>query len=70
SDTGVGISPADKERLFEQFYRSESARSSAIRGIGLGLAIVKAIVDAHRGRINIDSEPGEGTTVTVRLPRD
>lgn len=70
SDTGVGISTADKERLFEQFFRSESARSSAIRGVGLGLPIVKAIVEAHRGRINIDSEPGEGTTVTVRLPRD
>ncbi|MGY6498314.1 MAG: sensor histidine kinase, partial [Microcella sp.] len=70
SDTGVGISSADKERLFEQFYRADSARASAIRGVGLGLPIVKAIVDAHRGRINIDSEPGEGTTVTVRLPRD
>lgn len=70
SDTGVGISAADKERLFEQFFRSESARSSAIRGVGLGLPIVKAIVEAHHGHINIDSEPGEGTTVTVRLPRD
>ncbi|MFN3707788.1 sensor histidine kinase [Microcella sp.] len=69
-DTGVGISDTDKERLFEQFFRSDSARSSAIRGIGLGLAIVKAIVDAHRGRIAIDSELGVGTTVTVRLPRD
>lgn len=69
-DTGVGISADDKERLFEQFFRAESARASAIRGVGLGLPIVKAIVDAHRGHIVVDSELGVGTTVTVRLPRD
>ncbi|WP_130279934.1 ATP-binding protein [Microcella alkaliphila] len=54
----------------QHFFRADTARSSAIRGIGLGLPIVKAIVDAHHGRINIDSELSVGTTVTVRLPRD
>lgn len=68
SDTGVGIAPEDQERLFEQFFRAAEARASAIRGIGLGLAIVKAIVDAHGGRVALESEPGRGTTVTVRIP--
>lgn len=68
-DTGIGIAPADQERLFEQFYRAADARDSAIRGVGLGLPIVKAIVDAHSGSIDLDSAVGEGTTITVRLPR-
>ncbi len=70
SDTGVGIAPKDQERLFEQFFRAAEARASAIRGIGLGLAIVKAIVDAHGGEVALESGPGRGTTVTVRIPRD
>ncbi|MDO8337621.1 MAG: HAMP domain-containing sensor histidine kinase [Microcella sp.] len=69
SDTGVGIAPEDQERLFEQFFRAADARASAIRGIGLGLAIVKAIVDAHGGEVALESEPGRGTTVTVRIPQ-
>lgn len=68
-DTGIGIAPADQERLFEQFFRAADARASAIRGVGLGLPIVKAIVDAHSGSIDVDSEVGSGTTITVRLPR-
>lgn len=68
SDTGVGIAHEDQERLFEQFFRAAEARASAIRGIGLGLAIVKAIVDAHGGDVALESEPGGGTTVTVRIP--
>ncbi|WAB84733.1 ATP-binding protein [Microcella daejeonensis] len=68
-DTGIGITPEDQERLFEQFFRAADARASAIRGVGLGLPIVKAIVDAHVGSIELDSEVGAGTTITVRLPR-
>ncbi|KRF33159.1 cell wall metabolism sensor histidine kinase WalK [Yonghaparkia sp. Soil809] len=68
SDTGLGIAPEDQERLFEQFFRAAEARASAIRGIGLGLAIVKTIVDAHGGDVALESEPGRGTTVTVRIP--
>lgn len=68
-DTGIGIAPADQERLFEQFFRAADARDSAIRGVGLGLPIVKAIVDAHAGSIDVDSEVGTGTIITVRLPR-
>lgn len=69
-DTGIGISEEDQSRLFEQFFRAPAARSSATRGVGLGLPIVKAIIDAHAGAIAIESAVGEGTTVTVRLPRD
>ncbi|WP_168914816.1 sensor histidine kinase [Microcella flavibacter] len=68
-DTGIGISAPDQARLFEQFFRAADARASAIRGVGLGLPIVKAIVDAHAGSIDVDSEVGSGTTITVRLPR-
>lgn len=67
-DNGTGISDEDRERLFDQFFRSASARASAIRGVGLGLPVVRALVTAHDGTIDIDSELGEGTTVTVRIP--
>jgi signal transduction histidine kinase len=68
SDTGIGIPPADQPRLFDRFFRSSLADDQAIPGTGLGLAIVKAIVEAHRGRIMIDSVEGEGTTIRVDLP--
>lgn len=69
-DRGAGIAPEDQEMLFDRFFRSSEARASATRGVGLGLPIVKAIVDAHGGSIDVESELGVGTTVTVRLPRD
>jgi PAS domain S-box-containing protein len=68
SDSGIGISEADRERLFERFFRAGNAVEQAIPGTGLGLAICKGIVDAHAGHLWLDSVLGEGTTVTVRLP--
>jgi signal transduction histidine kinase len=68
SDTGIGISDAERERLFERFYRSQSALEAQIQGTGLGLYISKAIVEAHGGRIGVESEHGEGTTFVVELP--
>jgi two-component system, sensor histidine kinase len=68
-DTGVGISEPDLERVFERFYRSESARGNDLDGTGLGLPIARAIVEAHGGRIWIESEIGKGSCVIVRLPR-
>lgn len=68
SDEGDGI-PADHlPRLTERFYRVDSARSRSLGGTGLGLAIVKHVVERHRGRLDIDSVVGVGTTVKVRLP--
>jgi PAS domain S-box-containing protein len=67
-DSGIGISEADRERLFERFFRAGNAVEQAIPGTGLGLAICKGIVDAHAGHLCLESALGEGTTVTVRLP--
>ena len=66
-DRGIGIPPADMEHIFEPFHRSENV--STISGTGLGLAVVRRAVDIHRGRINVDTELGHGTRVTVVLPR-
>jgi signal transduction histidine kinase len=69
ADTGMGMTPADQEGLFTRFYRTESARRSAVRGTGLGLSIVKAIVDGHGGEITVESAENEGTTFRVFLPK-
>ena len=68
SDNGPGIPREHLPFLTRRFYRVDEARSRASGGTGLGLAIVKHIVERHRGTLAIDSAPGEGTTVTVRLP--
>ena len=68
SDEGEGIAREDLPRLTERFYRVDKARSRALGGTGLGLAIVKHIVNRHRGRLTIDSEPGRGSTFTIQLP--
>ena len=68
ADKGEGIPSHHIARLTERFYRVDNHRSRQIGGTGLGLAIVKHIVNRHRGRLVIDSEEGQGTTVTVLLP--
>ena len=68
ADTGPGVDPVHVPRLTERFYRVDTHRSRAQGGTGLGLAIVKHIVNRHRGRLQIDSAPGQGTRVTVLLP--
>nr|WP_277611377.1 HAMP domain-containing sensor histidine kinase [Streptomyces scabichelini] len=68
-DNGPGISPEDLPRVFERFWRAEASRSRAYGGSGLGLAIVEAIVHAHHGQVDVYSDVGVGTTVTIRLPR-
>lgn len=68
SDQGEGIAPEHIPRLTERFYRVDTARSRNLGGTGLGLAIVKHIVNRHRGLLQIESTPGEGSTFTVYLP--
>jgi two-component system phosphate regulon sensor histidine kinase PhoR len=68
ADEGEGIAPQHLPRLTERFYRVDPGRSRAVGGTGLGLAIVKHIVERHRGRLDIASIQGVGTTVTVLLP--
>ena len=67
-DTGVGIDSEDKKHLFERFYRGKHTGQSNIPGTGLGLAIIKEIVDLHEGQIEIESEPGKGTTFRIYFP--
>ena len=68
SDEGDGIPAAHLPRLTERFYRVDTARSRQLGGTGLGLAIVKHVVSRHRGRLDIQSTPGKGSTFTVILP--
>ncbi len=67
-DHGCGIAREHLPRLFERFYRVDKARSRKLGGTGLGLAIVKHIAQAHRGRVSVESEPGQGSTFTIHLP--
>ncbi|GAA4486087.1 PAS domain-containing sensor histidine kinase [Microbacterium panaciterrae] len=68
-DTGSGMSPADLDRLFQPYFRSERAVLSGIPGTGLGMVVVHDIVTAHGGTIDVTSAVGEGTTMRLRFPR-
>lgn len=69
TDTGHGIDPVDLPQIFDRFFRSDKARNRQEGGYGLGLAIAKWIVEAHHGRIKVESQPGRGTTFAVSLPQ-
>lgn len=69
-DTGEGISPTDLPYVFDQFYRGEKSRSRETGGAGLGLAIAKRIIEAHRGRLWVESRPDRGSRFTFVLPVD
>jgi len=67
-DTGIGIPDDNLPHIFERFYRVDKSRSREVSGSGLGLSIVKLITNLHKGKIQIESNLGKGTTVTIRLP--
>jgi signal transduction histidine kinase len=67
-DCGVGIPRAEQEKIFEKFYRVGAGLTHDTKGSGLGLALVKHIVEAHRGRITVESAPGKGSKLTILLP--
>jgi signal transduction histidine kinase len=68
ADTGLGIAPEDQEMIFQRFYRVRNEKTREIGGTGLGLAIVKSIVEAHNGRIRVESAPERGSVFHVCFP--
>lgn len=68
-DNGIGIDPAERHELFDGFTRGKAALEGRTPGVGLGLAIVRAIVRAHRGKVEVESAPGHGSTFRLLLPR-
>ena len=67
-DTGIGIAPEDRARIFDEFYRVKGPETRSVVGTGLGLSIAKKIVEAHDGHIEVESTPHEGSTFRVLLP--
>lgn len=67
-DNGPGIAPHDRRRIFEKFYQADTLLNRPVEGSGLGLSIVRAVVVAHRGWVDLDSEPGKGSQFTLWLP--
>lgn len=68
SDTGIGVPAEEQPRLFERFYRVQTPETEGIKGTGLGLAIVKSVIEKHRGRVWVESIPGQGSTFAFLLP--
>lgn len=69
-DTGMGIPPEQLAQVFTRFWQADSSSQRKYQGVGIGLALVKELVDIHKGQVNVNSKPGEGTTFTVVLPAE
>ncbi|MBL1211909.1 MAG: response regulator [Ignavibacteriae bacterium] len=69
ADTGIGLTPEEKEKLFLEFYRAKNENTRNVSGTGLGLTIVKRIIDSYHGKITVDSTYGEGTIFKIQLPK-
>src|SRR5690606_16579275 len=67
TDQGIGIAPEEQARIFQRFYRLE-ARTGRVDGLGLGLDVTRALVEAHDGRIEVESEEGQGSTFRFTIP--
>ena len=70
SDTGIGITPEDLNKIFNEFYRSKNAKAAELRGTGLGMSIVKNLIKQYGGSIDVQSQIEKGTTVTISFPID
>jgi signal transduction histidine kinase len=66
-DRGTGIEPRETRKIFRKFYQSDQALSRQVGGVGLGLSIVRLVVEAHRGAVEVESRPGEGSTFTISV---
>ncbi|GAJ08125.1 unnamed protein product, partial [marine sediment metagenome] len=69
TDKGLGIPEDMKEQIFESFFHTKKALQHSPKGVGIGLKIVKHIMDAHKGQINVQSQPGKGSTFSLIFPR-
>jgi two-component system phosphate regulon sensor histidine kinase PhoR len=68
SDNGPGVTPSERSKIFERFYRGAAAKARRVAGTGLGLAMVRAVVAAHGGEVRVDANPGGGSVFTMALP--
>ncbi len=69
-DFGIGIASEEREKVFEKFYRVGNVLVHDVKGSGLGLSIVKHIIEAHQGKVTVESELGKGSTFVLHLPTD
>ncbi len=68
ADNGIGLSARDRRRIFDSFYQADQRLARTVGGCGLGLSIVRSIVEAHHGKVRVESEPGHGSTFTIEIP--
>jgi two-component system phosphate regulon sensor histidine kinase PhoR len=68
-DRGIGISPEDQKKIFDDFFRSPEALRKSPKGVGLGLRVVKYIMEAHKGEVRIESQLGKGSLVSIVFPK-